>query len=1618
MNVSLTTPLSLPRLTEPILQSNVEIVGQNLTPITVALLPIFSQFTCASDSASSKQYKKDSITEAVALFQYLVSGQLGTMLKPYLASLPFLPNHDAFEPVKSSLRKLSIDLDAISKYSRKSTQGSEEYDDNDESTDDEGKSNPLAVVNPEGRFLVVLQRRLKNLGSLISHENINVRRTVLHQLASLVKENKRLFKKLIDSEQSASTRFLTVVSHQSSKDASDSSSVGATSPSPAANSSGGVSVLIQALLDRCAKETDEDVKLALAQTLGEIGAIDPNKLSMEKTDRSNQTDASTDQNSDIHWRLSQPPWKSSMDSYSLRLLSNRLVVALKAALTTQDQDKVGFAIQETLKLLSGKPTSPSSQGAQKTPSQPATEIDPDLKEKLMKCDVFTVVEPFLSTQFKQSSLKHGSSPPFFNKDKPYKRWISSWSRYLIEKSCQNELSRWKTMFHALNSAVRADVGLSVAEFLLPLLILDVACFGGDNDLEEIINEIRLVFDASSPNSNVGDLWSVVCADDHRRAVNTVFTVLETLEYWTETEIEKRYVSLKKGSSRRSPASSASSLNADTLSSGGNNSWPVDEGIERIQNISSQITLQMRADAAIKVGAHARALKYLELDARKNVVKLVYNADEDEASAQEFSKAKRIGNTLAPIPAKNLEKVQVLLGKLDDVDSMSSMSMYNASSSYEGSLVEQIYEKEVIGDWAGALQGYEQAIILHEAEAGGEMGDGADAMDVANDDDDDDITVDNVDDCRESGIERKRSKQLLEKGLLRSLLHLGQLESVLNQVGGMMNRKEEENEMDDSAGGKHYSVKEYLPNAVEAAWRLQKWPLLTELLEKQDQIEEDNRNETPSTSMKVKVVEDGMDVESKFQIGVGRAMLGLHEKKKEIVKIALDKTRIGLMEDMSNVARESYSRSLNLLLKFHCLQEIEQSTEILCKKDKTDFLRFSQGCSEDGWDWDGRLANLGRGDSDGVITVRLALAKLANAKALEGDLWLTTAKKARKSHNLHIAEPALSRALAAYKIAGDKWDGSKSKARLQIAKVKQDQKRTSEALMIIEPNNVDKILSTKANEKELQDAEVEYYHGRPEEFQNMALYATRWMVESNLKFGNEIIFRFKNILKIAKHSEKSNFYYARYLDGLVEARVASMLAGDFDARSSKGQALKEELDECSNEEDKRVAVIKHEQDIHRYIFSAVKYYGKALTYGDKHFYQALPRMLTMWFEFTAIPVDYLPEETQSSRGSRGRKAVSYSSKKKQTTLTERDDRYKTEADSFVRPIIDKINKEVMSENRNQIPRHVFYSALPQLISRIAHPHKVTQRITVDILKKVLVAYPKQAMWGLAWLKHSHSKTRKDHGDDIFRLAADELMKTDKGGADLLKESTQLFKLLKSIADNDKVSQGMRFEMPRPRFKNNITLQDFVPPVQAALSMNVAQRMNRAEREKRQKGVIAEVFPQYVPRIESFSRYGRVFNTKAKPKQITAFAVGMRREGQGREGRIGEIHFLVKKENKGDLRKDARVQDLNNVLNRLLVSGGKKGKNGGRGGQRRLQLRTYSVTCLSEDTGIMEWVPNTNSLRNVIGACVNSQVEADNPKRRGGRVTEFGRKSLRDTFAHCQDLYINHGKLSSAAIEFER
>ena len=1321
----------------------------------------------------------------------------------------------------------------------------------------------------------------------------------------------------------------------------------------------------------------------------------------------------------------------------MRLLASHLVVSLKAALTSQDQDKIGYAIQEVLKLLNEMRD--SSDDDHEISRESMVEW---LRAKLEEKEVLQIVEPFWSTSYNQQSVSQTPDPPFFDKNGTYKRWISTWCRYLIEKSSKNPRSRWKKLFETCISAVRAEAGLNVAEFLLPLLILDILCFGDDEDEGHVVQEIALVFDVCCAGLAVGglpaELWGVTCTDDHRRAVNIIFVVIDILEYWANNEIEMEFT---KKSRRNVGSSRAQSRSKD--------GWPTEESIQRIQATTSKIKLQTRADAAIKIGAHARAVRCLEQDARVTA----YN---ERVSFVEQYTGRRVGDVLGPIKQPNVGKMQLLLGRLNDVDGMSSLLKQDETE--EKNLIGQIDQMEVIGDWAGALQSYEQAIIMQETRR--EACPYVEAkMDLEDENEDSDCTRASLNSnqahslaiFRNAEAKWKMGKRHYEKGLLRSLLHLGQLESVLNQVGGMINRtsrerdrereRERELELDRDRDDRKLeknesedSFQDYLPNAIEAAWRLQKWPLLEDLIRQHDQYETRDMS-TPDQG------DTGLhtDPESNFQVGVGKAMLGLHKKRRGNVLSALNETRLGLMGHISHAARESYSRSLDLLTKFHVLQEIEQATETLCSgrmEDKRAFLKAAKSSGPGGWDWDGRLEILGRADNSRVINVRLALAKLAGQKALEGNLWLTTARRARKDGIFHIAKPALDHALAMCKSIGEDSYDLLGSVRLQLAKVRQAHEIGSDALQIIESKEVEKMLAQNRKKKEEFD-ELRCYvaqkeAGGLEGFGTRSLCATQWIVKSNLKRGEEVMTRFKNILMLTETWEKSHFYYAQYCDELLEARISSLIHGihdkdDKDAISS----MVEEAKKASSEDEKRKIYMKHDVSCHNYLKLAIDHYGLALYHGDKHLNQALPRKLTLFFEFTALPVDYEPikspaPESETKRRSKGARQVTYSRRGRGSQSTESPqsppmDLSKnplTDADRVLGEAICTVILTV--KNRAKVmPKHTYYSAMPQLISRITHPNTSTESVVSLILGKVLVAYPKQAMWKLAWLLYSKNEKRKQRAKKIFEYAAKDLH-SDTENHGIIKHSHVFFSWLKAIAEDVSAKKGTTFVPLKPlRFSGGVKLSQFVPPVQAALAMNVARRMSAVEKDKRRDGSLAEVFPQYVPRIQKFNNRAEIYQSKAKPKKVRGIAVGMNRDGESSAAvsAIGEFHFLLKIEAKGDLRKDERVQDVNSVLNRLLAQGGDKKYGGGAsGGGRRLHLRTYAVTCLSEDCGILEWVPNTANLRMVVKQSVNHQVPVNEDSMRRG--TSIGNPQvIAGQFLACQDKFIKHGHLKNATKMFE-
>jgi serine/threonine-protein kinase ATR len=336
---------------------------------------------------------------------------------------------------------------------------------------------------------------------------------------------------------------------------------------------------------------------------------------------------------------------------------------------------------------------------------------------------------------------------------------------------------------------------------------------------------------------------------------------------------------------------------------------------------------------------------------------------------------------------------------------------------------------------------------------------------------------------------------------------------------------------------------------------------------------------------------------------------------------------------------------------------------------------------------------------------------------------------------------------------------------------------------------------------------------------------------------------------------------------------------------------------------------------------------------------------------------------------------------------------------------------MAKKFKQIPAQAFYTAMAQLISRVIHDDKETALVVRGILRRVLTKFPGQAMWPLAWLRQSRDPERLQIGDALFHEAERGLMKgPNQTLFKVLVASKSLFKYFQELAKYP-VKDSTVHTINVKSWKGEVDLTEFVPPIQAALSITMPSQENGRSRD---------LFPRQVPRMRSFNPRVGVMGSKARPKKLKAFVVATDSRDRPRSSDstldIGEIHFLVKQEAKGDLRKDARVQDLNNVINRLMASSNEsKGTSRNR---RRLHLRTFAVTCLSEETGLLEWVPDTESLRSLVCSSYNPQASPFSSKRRGRRLANFGDPMLRNNFEKkCQEMYFINGNLTRAAALFE-
>ncbi|KAF2971363.1 hypothetical protein GQX73_g2258 [Xylaria multiplex] len=330
---------------------------------------------------------------------------------------------------------------------------------------------------------------------------------------------------------------------------------------------------------------------------------------------------------------------------------------------------------------------------------------------------------------------------------------------------------------------------------------------------------------------------------------------------------------------------------------------------------------------------------------------------------------------------------------------------------------------------------------------------------------------------------------------------------------------------------------------------------------------------------------------------------------------------------------------------------------------------------------------------------------------------------------------------------------------------------------------------------------------------------------------------------------------------------------------------------------------------------VENYLRSLSFGTKYLYQTLPRILTLWLELGA-QFDKAPE---------GKVSLS----------RELFHRRKSQLEEL---------HGILRKHLNRLPAYVFYTALPQLVARIAHPNQDVFRVLQAIILKVVEAYPRQALWSLFAIMTTKqaSSERRARGQQILLHIKDRNIKVENGAyglPSLLRKGERLAEQL-LLACNNGDFQSNRTTMASItrdlHFSHKCTPCPLVVPIEACLTATLPTLTDNSKRHK--------AFSGDVITISSFLDEVLVLGSLAKPRKLTA------------RGSNGVNYGLLIKP-KDDLRTDQRLMEFNSMINRSL-------KRDAESSRRQLYIRTYAVTPLNEECGIIEWVEGLKTLRDIL------------------------------------------------------
>jgi serine/threonine-protein kinase ATR len=346
---------------------------------------------------------------------------------------------------------------------------------------------------------------------------------------------------------------------------------------------------------------------------------------------------------------------------------------------------------------------------------------------------------------------------------------------------------------------------------------------------------------------------------------------------------------------------------------------------------------------------------------------------------------------------------------------------------------------------------------------------------------------------------------------------------------------------------------------------------------------------------------------------------------------------------------------------------------------------------------------------------------------------------------------------------------------------------------------------------------------------------------------------------------------------------------------------------------------------------IENYLRSMVYGPKYLYRTVPKVLTLWLDFAQDVSAKVKAQNQKPHTDKRRTA-----RQAQPEIPYIEERTK---------FLERINLQVDKYLLNRIPAYIPYTAFAQILSRIDNPHQRTLGLITTLIVNVTLRYPRQALWSILAVSHSKIADKKSRAAVILNaVQAWKKSKLDlralvNGGSNLTNALLEVCKVSVDSRGYASLSRDLGFkrELNAP--------SGLVVPLQQTLTAQLSTTTGSVAIKDNRP------FTTNPITINGFQDQVLILSSLQKPRKLNI---------RGSDGK--EYPLLCKP--KDDLRKDQRLMEFNAMIDRAL-------KRDVEASKRKLYIKTYAVTPLNDEHGILEWVDNLKPLRDIIVALYSKQ-----------------------------------------------